>query len=72
MALSTAANCATIGSFVVDVLSFGLLTINKHENIRDPLAEANALLDGVINRIANYSIYLDDKEFESSIEEYEK
>ncbi|KAG5332435.1 hypothetical protein C0989_007021, partial [Termitomyces sp. Mn162] len=63
---------ATIGSFAVDFLSLGFFTVNKHENIRDPLAEANAILDGIMNRINGYSVYLDDTEFDLSMKEYEK
>ncbi|KAG6871612.1 hypothetical protein C0995_002444 [Termitomyces sp. Mi166 len=69
MALQTTANLATIGSFTVDILSFGFLTINKHENIRDPLAEGNALLDSAIDRIGNFSVYLNDTEFEDTMQE---
>ncbi|KAG6859204.1 hypothetical protein C0995_010695 [Termitomyces sp. Mi166 len=72
MALQTTANLATIGSFTVDILSFGFLTINKHENIRDPLAEGNALLDGAIDTIGNFSVYLNDKEFENAMQTCEK
>ncbi|KAG5349063.1 hypothetical protein C0989_006255, partial [Termitomyces sp. Mn162] len=66
------ANFASIGSFAVDIVSFGFLTVNKHENIRDPLAEGNALLTGIMNRITKNSVYLDDTEFDSSMEEYQK
>ncbi|KAG6895399.1 hypothetical protein C0993_009609 [Termitomyces sp. T159_Od127] len=71
MALNTAANLATIGSFAVDVFSLGLLTINKHEDIRDALQEAHGLLDDAIDRIANYSLYLNDEEFDTSMMECE-
>ncbi|KAH0588437.1 hypothetical protein H2248_004285 [Termitomyces sp. 'cryptogamus'] len=72
MTLNTAASWATIGSFAVDFLSLGFFTVNKHENIRDPLAEANAILDSIMNRINGYSVYLDDTEFDLSMKEYEK
>lgn len=72
MSLNTAANWATIGSFAVDVLSLGVLTINKHENIRDPLQEAHGLIDEAIDRISNYSVYLNDEEFDASMEECDK
>ncbi|KAG5735105.1 hypothetical protein E4T56_gene20495 [Termitomyces sp. T112] len=72
MALTTAANLATIGSFAVDFFSLGFLTVNKQENIREPLVEANDVLHDVIDRITNYSVYLDDKEFDQSMKEYGK
>ncbi|KAG6897991.1 hypothetical protein C0992_007480 [Termitomyces sp. T32_za158] len=72
MALNTAANLATIGSFAVDVLSLGFLTINRYKNIRDPLVEADGSLDGAMDAIAKYSKYLDDQEFEKAMEKYDK
>lgn len=72
MALNTAANWATIGSFAVDVFSLGFLTINKYKNIRDPLAEADASLDSAMDRIAEFSEYLNDEEFDKSMEKYDK
>ncbi|KAG6876800.1 hypothetical protein C0993_000354 [Termitomyces sp. T159_Od127] len=72
MALNTAANLATIGSFAVDVFSLGFLTINKYKNIHDPLLEADACLDGAMDRIAEFSEYLNDEEFEKSLEKYNK
>ncbi|KNZ72353.1 hypothetical protein J132_03444 [Termitomyces sp. J132] len=72
MTLNTAANWATIGSFAVDFFSLGFHTVNKHENIRDPLAEANVVLDGMMDRINNYSVYLNDTEYDLSMKEYEK
>lgn len=67
MAFSGFASAANIGSFVLQAVSFGQCTMNKHNKIESRLSKAIDHLKVAMDQLRKYSEYLDDEEFNESM-----
>ncbi|KAG6901305.1 hypothetical protein C0995_013875 [Termitomyces sp. Mi166 len=71
MAFNGIVGASNIGSFVLQALSFGQCTMNRYNKIQTPLLDASQNLMKAMDEIRQYSGYLNNDEFESTMRQCE-